>query len=123
MLVRCICARVTEDLRNLFPAQPGLDQSSAGGSPKTAKAQSVRFTVRDASASASRLEGSLHGSYPEYRFVVAAFLCLPQCLEFKAQTIADRRGTGDRKSTRLNSSHVEISYAVFCLKKKTKKDR
>src|SRR5690349_24228966 len=26
----------------------------------------------------------------------------------------------DRKSTRLNSSHVEISYAVFCLKKKNK---
>src|SRR6266496_1257466 len=26
----------------------------------------------------------------------------------------------DRKSTRLNSSHVEISYAVFCLKKKTR---
>src|SRR5438874_6157108 len=32
-----------------------------------------------------------------------------------------RRGV-DRKSTRLNSSHVEISYAVFCLKKK-RKDR
>src|SRR5690606_34672367 len=29
---------------------------------------------------------------------------------------------GDRKSTRLNSSHVKISYAVFCLKKKTKID-
>src|SRR5207253_9848191 len=28
---------------------------------------------------------------------------------------------GDRKSTRLNSSHVAISYAVFCLKKKKKK--
>src|SRR5207249_11530165 len=27
-------------------------------------------------------------------------------------------GAGDRKSTRLNSSHVSISYAVFCLKKK-----
>src|SRR5690349_24079837 len=27
-------------------------------------------------------------------------------------------GCGDRKSTRLNSSHVEISYAAFCLKKK-----
>src|SRR3989442_9889547 len=27
----------------------------------------------------------------------------------------------DRKSTRLNSSHVRISYAVFCLKKKTRK--
>src|SRR5690554_7579777 len=32
------------------------------------------------------------------------------------------KGVGlDRKSTRLNSSHVRISYAVFCLKKKIKK--
>src|SRR5690554_7459486 len=30
---------------------------------------------------------------------------------------------GDRKSTRLNSSHVRISYAVFCLKKKKKKQK
>src|SRR5438067_7893602 len=30
------------------------------------------------------------------------------------------RHSGDRKSTRLNSSHVSISYAVFCLKKKKK---
>src|SRR5438034_7062289 len=29
-------------------------------------------------------------------------------------------GVGDRKSTRLNSSHTVISYAVFCLKKKKK---
>src|SRR5699024_11474859 len=29
----------------------------------------------------------------------------------------------DRKSTRLNSSHVSISYAVFCLIKKTREDR
>src|SRR3712207_8926913 len=29
----------------------------------------------------------------------------------------------DRKSTRLNSSHANISYAVFCLKKKTSTDR
>src|SRR5690349_23893644 len=32
----------------------------------------------------------------------------------------DGRSPRDRKSTRLNSSHVEISYAVFCLKKKKK---
>src|SRR6266576_6562526 len=32
------------------------------------------------------------------------------------------RGNRDRKSTRLNSSHVEISYAVFCLKKKKTKN-
>src|SRR2546427_1403905 len=36
--------------------------------------------------------------------------------------LAARVGTrGDRKSTRLNSSHSQISYAVFCLKKKKKK--
>src|SRR5439155_24483225 len=33
-----------------------------------------------------------------------------------------RPGPGDRKSTRLNSSHVAISYAVFCLKKKNEFD-
>src|SRR5690349_23671767 len=32
-------------------------------------------------------------------------------------------GSADRKSTRLNSSHVEISYAVFCLKKKNELSR
>src|SRR5437899_11015007 len=30
----------------------------------------------------------------------------------------EKSGKGDRKSTRLNSSHLGISYAVFCLKKK-----
>src|SRR5690625_6254097 len=35
--------------------------------------------------------------------------------------LAIREGQEDRKSTRLNSSHVAISYAVFCLKKKRKK--
>src|SRR3712207_7010099 len=34
----------------------------------------------------------------------------------------DERLAVDRKSTRLNSSHANISYAVFCLKKKKKKD-
>src|SRR5258708_27020582 len=33
----------------------------------------------------------------------------------------EREGQGDRKSTRLNSSHQIISYAVFCLKKKNSK--
>src|SRR5437667_2035735 len=35
-------------------------------------------------------------------------------------TLGDFAGPGDRKSTRLNSSHITISYAVFCLKKKKK---
>src|SRR5256885_12136621 len=33
--------------------------------------------------------------------------------------VRDRQQCADRKSTRLNSSHLVISYAVFCLKKKT----
>src|SRR5690606_41137466 len=41
-------------------------------------------------------------------------------IAFRAGADADHRDAdgGDRKSTRLNSSHVKISYAVFCLKKK-----
>src|SRR5436309_7766294 len=37
--------------------------------------------------------------------------------------IPDPPSSRDRKSTRLNSSHVKISYAVFCLKKKKKKKK
>src|SRR5690554_7015537 len=39
-----------------------------------------------------------------------------------AEAEAERHRRLDRKSTRLNSSHVRISYAVFCLKKKKKKN-
>src|SRR2546427_8569415 len=38
-----------------------------------------------------------------------------------ARTLRGGVATGDRKSTRLNSSHSQISYAVFCLKKKKNK--
>src|SRR3712207_7826853 len=38
---------------------------------------------------------------------------------FDRQLGVQVRQAGDRKSTRLNSSHANISYAVFCLKKKT----
>src|SRR5688500_19640216 len=43
---------------------------------------------------------------------------VPAALYLHGQAASARR---DRKSTRLNSSHLVISYAVFCLKKKTKK--
>src|SRR5690606_41499637 len=38
----------------------------------------------------------------------------------RARQEGPAQGRQDRKSTRLNSSHVKISYAVFCLKKKRK---
>src|SRR5436305_2234830 len=67
----------------------------------------------------------------------------PYTTLFRSQTLGRLRGLGlgtgqrtgrearrqprhvhrDRKSTRLNSSHVRISYAVFCLKKKKKKQQ
>src|SRR2546428_3854329 len=51
---------------------------------------------------------------------------LPAAMKLRGAASKLRRGTlklrgrGDRKSTRLNSSHDQISYAVFCLKKKKK---
>src|SRR2546430_5139481 len=42
-------------------------------------------------------------------------------IQVHLQLLAAHHGYSDRKSTRLNSSHSQISYAVFCLKKKTKK--
>src|SRR5690554_3907728 len=47
------------------------------------------------------------------------FLVFCDDLAFEADDSAYKTLKTDRKSTRLNSSHVRISYAVFCLKKKT----
>src|SRR3712207_8280674 len=52
----------------------------------------------------------------------------PEAVEAQLGIVTPPRGLGgedlleDRKSTRLNSSHANISYAVFCLKKKTLPD-
>src|SRR3989475_10279341 len=45
---------------------------------------------------------------------------LPRLTRRECESLQERQGL-DRKSTRLNSSHSQISYAVFCLKKKKKK--
>src|SRR5690606_40715843 len=53
----------------------------------------------------------IHGTYD---FIVSrAVAAMPTFVHWV-------KGKIDRKSTRLNSSHVKISYAVFCLKKKNK---
>src|SRR5690625_7056051 len=46
------------------------------------------------------------------------YLKIPQLLNLQQRRVGDQ--SQDRKSTHLNSSHVAISYAVFCLKKKKK---
>src|SRR6266571_7427936 len=44
-------------------------------------------------------------------------------LHFRCMTVGAGLDAADRKSTRLNSSHMSISYAVFCLKKKKKTNK
>src|SRR5690349_22549310 len=53
----------------------------------------------------------------EIMYTIIPFMMIAVLFYFTArdQSVIESR---DRKSTRLNSSHVEISYAVFCLKKK-----
>src|SRR2546427_7632698 len=67
----------------------------------------------------SLLAGRLRGG--ERRVVVRLGRDLLDVLDVldRAVFVVGRDGT-DRKSTRLNSSHSQISYAVFCLKKKKK---
>src|SRR5699024_12873928 len=57
--------------------------------------------------------GSRYPAAPGAPFVVSAHATSPP-----SATTALSAAPEDRKSTRLNSSHVSISYAVFCLKKK-----
>src|SRR5690554_5339399 len=54
----------------------------------------------------------------DYTRCVTCFNCIESCKDGSMSYSLRKRTVEDRKSTRLNSSHVRISYAVFCLKKK-----
>src|SRR5206468_10871171 len=76
---------------NEEPEEPGVESSRESPHPRRGRAQIVRAGEREAGVGAAD----------------------PRAAEPRL-TFAQR----DRKSTRLNSSHDQISYAVFCLKKK-----
>src|SRR5436309_5289808 len=76
----------------------------------------VRFFFND-TATTEIYTLSLHDALPIYRRRLAGLAAGGQPLERRAVARVERHCL-DRKSTRLNSSHVKISYAVFCLKKK-----
>src|SRR5262245_64857312 len=89
---------------------------------------------------------SVNATPPTEIYTLSLHDALPICVDDGGADVADRGAGGlggradehgggcsfrpvrpggrqDRKSTRLNSSHLGISYAVFCLKKKKKNDR
>src|SRR5256885_11059573 len=57
-----------------------------------------------------------------FRSVLLALLSTPTWAQYAHRSNPGDPTKADRKSTRLNSSHLVISYAVFCLKKKKKHD-
>src|SRR5256885_6018553 len=68
------------------------------------------------------LTGSIVKAGSGYSLRLDAVRCSTDDSGISTKSDAASRGEADRKSTRLNSSHLVISYAVFCLKKKNHKD-
>src|SRR2546422_7249020 len=81
----------------------------------TATTEIYTLSLHDALPILKELSGIPYEVYPVYRFSSNGE-------EGRhTETVKSTGLIGDRKSTRLNSSHGYISYAVFCLKKKKKK--
>src|SRR5437773_1755312 len=90
-----------------------MDSTSLTGNIRSSKAK-AQPTQRLIAVSANPADGLRHvNKKPTPAQVNTA---APTAMKNEA------RIAGDRKSTRLNSSHITISYAVFCLKKKKKKN-
>src|SRR5256885_10392689 len=85
----------------LFPTRRSSDLECAAIFP----VREVSLTLENAQEREHRVVGRLRIDQRGDHFADARFALVPQ---------------QDRKSTRLNSSHLVISYAVFCLKKKKK---
>src|SRR2546428_8982485 len=75
-------------------------------------------TVSAAMTSATR-----KSSFPNSSIVIAAEVAAADATAASVGLSSRALSSTDRKSTRLNSSHDQISYAVFCLKKKKLQDR
>src|SRR5262245_62813103 len=102
-----------------MPSKPGSDRSHAVKS-----AESGGLTRRSLLASGATLL-ALHARHLLSPLLAARPVARPRVAVVGAGAFGGwtalhllRRGARDRKSTRLNSSHLGISYAVFCLKKK-----
>src|SRR5207249_9593592 len=117
-------------LQDIFPPEDTRQVFQISPLPKTFNDEP--FGYFNASCGPTIYRGTALGE----KYYGNAFLCEPlrnlvhrRTLTPSGATFVARRGEegreflADRKSTRLNSSHVSISYAVFCLKKKTRKKK
>src|SRR2546426_3415391 len=110
------------DCQDLFPVQPYLNKREVfGRQPEFTDLLIFPHKVSPLDPERKRL-GRVSGD-PDNRVILSvdpniAFeeILVPAL----GDGLGDQTAVGDRKSTRLNSSHLVISYAVFCLKKKKK---
>src|SRR6266853_5225512 len=93
---------------------PAFHVASAGVEPSRATALARRAPSRCTQRRRARATSTIARTSASVYTVLAS---VPWVM------LTARGGTSDRKSTRLNSSHSQISYAVFCLKKKKKKKK
>src|SRR2546426_2326159 len=123
-LLRSANAQIGESIAEFFP-RIGLTALLGKVSPELSA-----FTLGNANARGIAASGSgplfeggrLVGRYRQARAARdEALLAYKQTALSALRDVSDALITRDRKSTRLNSSHLVISYAVFCLKKKKKK--
>src|SRR5690606_41841867 len=96
----------SDDYKHLhsFPTRRSSDLDyDSGGTSMSFGGKYLPITKDDATPGAITWDGQLESVFKEIDFLLSYIFQMSET---------------DRKSTRLNSSHVKISYAVFCLKKK-----
>src|SRR5438874_9015432 len=81
------------------------------------------YTTLFRSGTNSHANCPAQSGFDETRFLESGRAGKPSPRDQSNYPLGGGGGGRDRKSTRLNSSHVEISYAVFCLKKKKKNNQ
>src|SRR5690625_6668056 len=99
--VAIVSIRSTRDRRVSVPVFGGLETTVDVSTRSGERTRATPVRVRD-------------------RSIPAMIMPPLRCVASTAGGCDASKGRQDRKSTRLNSSHVAISYAVFCLKKKKK---
>src|SRR5947208_13158229 len=122
LLMKGVISRADYDLTVGAPGM--MNASSTGASGGGVVAAVYRVPVSNGSNSGARSSGLVDqgaASAPAVVPAVAPLRVLPIDVPKQGGLIPDIKLGRDRKSTRLNSSDQIISYAVFCLKKKKKK--